>query len=146
VIRTVGVFGTGLGTAAPLAAAALVAFGAGFIVVGGCALVLHEVADSCRDLDIVPEPGAASLVRLCDALCDLGGPRLRPQTVSERGLTSVTTPFGRIDVMFATARREYDSLLAGSSDVRVSSVPVRVAAVADVLRLRIEFGGGDGGE
>jgi hypothetical protein len=132
---------TGLGTAAPLAAAALVAFGVELVVIGGCALVLREVADHCSDLDIVPEPGATNLARLCTALADLGATRLSARNISERSLSSVTSPYGRIDVMVATARREYDSLLSGSTEAHVAGVPVPVAAVADALRLRTEFGG-----
>jgi hypothetical protein len=133
---------TGLGTAAPLAAAALVAFGVELVVIGGCALVLREYADQCADLDVVPEPGAANLALLCTALGDLGASRLRPRIVSERAVSSVTSPYGRIDFMVATARREYPSLLMGAADVRIAEVPVPVAAVADALRLRAEFGGG----
>ena len=133
---------TGLGTAAPLAAAALVAFGVELVVIGGCALVLREVADHCSDLDVVPEPGATNLARLCAALGDLGASRLNPRTVSARPVSSVTSPYGRIDLMVATARREYDALLARSTEVRVAGVPVPVAAVSDALRLRNEFGGG----
>jgi hypothetical protein len=110
-------------------------------VIGGCALVIREVADHCSDLDVVPEPGHDNLSRLCMALSDLGAPRLRPQTVGERALTSLTSPYGRIDVMVATARREYRGLVVGADELCVASVPVPVAAVADVLRLRAEFGG-----
>jgi hypothetical protein len=142
-MRSAALGATGLGTAAPLAAAALVAFGVDLVVIGGCALVLHEVADRCSDLDVVPEPGAMNLTRLCTALDDLGASRLRPRTVSERPVSSVTSPYGRVDVMVATARREYASLLMREADVRVAGVRVRVASVSDVLRLRAEFGGGD---
>jgi hypothetical protein len=91
---------TGLGTSAPLAAAALVALGVELVVIGGCALVIREVADRCSDLD----------------------------------------------VMVATARREYRELVGRATGVRVAGVPVPVAAVADVLRLRVEFGGVDDGQ
>lgn len=142
-VRSGAMRASGLGTAAPLAAATLVAFGVELVVIGGCALVIREVADHCSDLDVVPEPGAANLARLCTALGDLGATRLRAPTVSARAVSSVCSPYGRIDIMGATARREYGSLLPGSTEVRVAGVPVPVAAVADVLRLRAEFGGGD---
>jgi hypothetical protein len=144
--RAVAPNATGLGTAAPLAAALLVASGVELVVVGGCALVLREVSEHCGDLDVVPAPGATNLARLCAALGDLGAARPRPRTVAERSVSSVTSPYGRVDFMVATARREYDELLGRATDVRVAGVPVPVAAVADVLRLRTEFGGGRDGE
>lgn len=145
-MRAVSAAASGLGTAAPLAAAALVAFGVELVVIGRCALVIREVADRCSDLDVVPEPGAANLARLCTALRDLGATRLSPRTASERALSSVMSPYGRIDLMVATARREFRALAVGANDLPVAGVPVPVASVADVLRLRAEFGGGDDGE
>jgi hypothetical protein len=133
---------TGLGAAAPLAAAVLVASGVKLVVIGGCALVIREAAGECGDLDIVPEHGAVNLALLCTALRDLGASPLSPRIVSERPVSSVTSPYGRVDVMVATARREYHELVRRAADVRVAGVPVPVAAVADVLRLRSEFGGG----
>jgi hypothetical protein len=141
-MRAVAANATGLGTAAPLAAALLVAFGVELVVIGGCALVLRDATDHCSDLDIVPEPSETNLARLRTTLRDLGASPLSMQTVGERAVASVTSPYGRIDVMVSTARREYESLLAGSGEVHVAGVPVPVAAVVDALRLRIEFGGG----
>ncbi len=143
IVRAVLPNATGLGTAAPLAAALLVAFDVELVVIGGCALVLREVADHCGDLDIVPEPSKANLSRLCTALADLGASRLTPRTVGERPVSSVTSPYGRIDVMVATARREYRELRLRSDPIGVATVPVPVATGADALRLRAEFGGID---
>jgi hypothetical protein len=142
-MRSAALGATGLGTAAPLAAAALVAFGVELVVIGGCALVLREITDHCSDLDVVPEPGAANLACLCRSLTELGASGVSDRAIAEQSVSSVTSPYGRIDLMVATARREYDSLVAGSTEVHVAGVPVRVAAAADVLRLRAEFGGGD---
>jgi hypothetical protein len=132
-----------VGTEAPLAAATLVALGVDLVVVGGCALVLHGRTARCSDLDIVPEPGVANLGRLREALGDVGAKPPSAGRIGANTLSSVRSIFGRIDVMVATARREYAELAARSSEVRVAGVPVRVAAVADVLRLRAEFKGGD---
>jgi hypothetical protein len=135
--------GTGLGAGAPLAAAALVAHGVELVVVGGCALVLRDLAATCGDLDVVPEPSAANLIRLGAALDAIGATRPSDRVVRERNVTSASSPFGRIDIMVATARREYASLKVAASTCRVAGVPVRAAAVEAVLRLRTEFAGVD---
>jgi hypothetical protein len=133
--------GTGLGAAAPIAAAALVAYGVELVVVGGCALLLAGATDRCGDLDVVPEPGAANLERLCNALDRLGARRPTVRSLDRRELTSVSSPYGRIDLMTQTARREYHHLAIHASQHRVAGVPVPVAAVEDVVRLREHFRG-----
>jgi hypothetical protein len=137
---------TGLGIGAPIAAAALVAHGVELVVIGGCALVLHEVADRCSDLDVVPEPSAANLERLCEVLDALGATRPSCRVIAKRRVTSASSSYGRIDMMVATARREYGLLSAGATPRQVAGVSVPVASVADVLRLRQEFAGPDRGE
>jgi hypothetical protein len=136
-----GSTGTGLGSSAPIAAAALVAYGVELVVVGGCALVIRGGAEQCSDLDVVPEPSVANLARLCSALDAIGARRPSAKAIAERQLTSMTSPYGRIDVMVATARREFGALATAASECSVAGVPVPVAATADVLRLRAEFWG-----
>ncbi len=145
-LRSVGPRDTSLGTAAPIAAAALVAYGVELVVVGGCALVIAGTADRCGDLDVVPEPDAGNLERLCTAIERLGAPRPPMRALCQRQMTSVSSPYGRIDLMIETARREYRHLAMHAAPYRVAGVPVPVAAIEDVLRLRDHFRRpGDGG-
>jgi hypothetical protein len=131
-----------VGTEAPLGAATLVALGVELVVVGGCALLLHDAADRCGDLDIVPEPSAANLDRLCRALGEL---RVKKppsaRLLAANPLMSVSSIFGPIDIMIATAKREYAELARRADRVPVGGVPVPLATVADALRLRAEFKG-----
>jgi hypothetical protein len=124
----------------PIAAAALVAYGAELVVVGGCALVLLGLEPRCADLDIVPETSANNLIRLCAALDALGVTR-RPkaESMAERSLTSVDSAYGRVDILLGRARAEYRSLLSNAVTRRVWDVDVRVAAVQDVRRLRARY-------
>ena len=128
-----------MGTGAPIAAAALVALDVELVVVGGCALVLRDVQATCGDLDIVPMPDAANLRTLCRALDVLGvrGPSAR--MIAQRPITSVASPYGRIDLMIETARREYEHLASHASASNVYGVRVPVATITDVLRLRARF-------
>ena len=121
----------------PIAAAALAAYGVEFVVVGGCALVLLGLQPRCGDLDIVPATSPDNIVRLCAALDTLGATRrLRAESLSEQSLTSVNSPYGRVDILVGRARAEFHSLLRHGVTCRVWDVDVRVAAVRDVRRLR----------
>lgn len=108
-------------------------------MVGGCALMIAGVTDRCSDLDIVPEPSTENLHRLCDALERLGATRPTTWSLDHQPLLSVTSPYGRIDLMTETARREFDDLAAHATAYPVERVPVPIAALADVLRLRERF-------
>lgn len=130
-----------LGAGAPLAAAALAADGVDFVVVGGCALVLRGLADRCGDLDIVPDPRSDNLDRLRDALQNLGAWALPRDLGVMRNVASATSPFGRIDVMLATAHAEYEALERDADACPFAGVPVRAASEVDVLRLKRRFKG-----
>jgi hypothetical protein len=134
---------TSLGVGAPLAAAALVADGVELVVVGGCALVISGVADRCGDLDVVPNPDPANLERLGRALDALCASRPSDRAIRDRDVTSARSPFGRIDLLVATARCEYSTLAGRATEHDVAGVRVPIAALADVLRLRARFRGGD---
>lgn len=138
-LRPVGPRDTSSGSNAPIAAAALVAYGVELVVVGGCALVIAGVSDRCGDLDVVPEPDAPNLERLCNAIERLGAPRPAMRALSRRQMASVSSPYGRIDLMTETARREYRHLAMHAARHRVAGVPVPVAAIEDVFRLRDHF-------
>ena len=141
--QSAGARDTSLGTNAPFAAAALVADGVELVVVGGCALVVAGHSDRCSDLDVVPRPDPANLLRLFEALDALGATSPGERAISERPVTSATSPFGRIDLLVETARREYDALADRSTAYRVAGVLVPIAATVDVLRLRARFRGND---
>lgn len=124
----------------PIAAAALAAYGVDFVVVGGCALVLLDRESRCADLDIVPDLTAENMNRLAEALDALGA-TARPsvRAMVDRPLTSVDSPYGRIDVLVRRACIEYRSLASSATVCRVEDVDVRVASVEDVLRLRKRY-------
>jgi hypothetical protein len=123
-----------------LAAAVLGAYDGEFVVVGGCALVLHGAQTTCGDLDVVPRPGTTQ--RLIDALTRLGvGECPSTRVLEARDVCGFDSPFGHIDVMMRRAREEYDELLERSSVSEVDGIEVRVASVPDVMRLRRQFKG-----
>ena len=129
-----------------LAAAFVAAHGVDVVVVGGCALRLHGHDHDPADLDLVPAPGLENLHRLLDALDLLGNvsraPRPSDHALATASILTRTTPIGSIDVLLQRGRDEYDTLARAGGDVDVRGHPTRVASLADVLRLREQFGAG----
>jgi hypothetical protein len=127
-----------------VAAAFLTATGARFVVIGGCALLLHGIDHHPPDLDLVPDPSASNLSRLFDGLDALGtvGSTRRPndQMLTTTNLVTRTTPIGPIDVLLLTGRNEHSVLDRRAIEIAVDAHPVRVAALDDVVRLRKQFG------
>ncbi len=125
-------------------AAFLAARGAEFVVVGGCALLLHGRDHVPGDLDLVPEPSAANLGRLFDALDALGsvGRVGRPtdHVLATRDIVTRVTPVGAVDVLLRRGRADHTALARTAVSIPVGRHAVRVASIADVVRLRLRFG------
>jgi hypothetical protein len=120
--------------------AAVLSTRAEFVVVGGCALMLHGHDHLPPDLDLVPEPSAQNLRRLFDAIASLGIGHRSPLTdhvLATREIVTCVTTVGAVDLLLERGREEYHALSARST---VMARDVRVAAVADVLELRARFG------
>jgi hypothetical protein len=125
-------------------AAAFLARRADFVVVGGCALMLHGYEHLPADLDVVPEPSLANMCRLFDGLTALGaiGRARRPndQALLTAEILRRTTSVGMIDVLVARGQEEYAALESRAKSMPVREREVRVAAVTDVLEMRARFG------
>jgi hypothetical protein len=125
-------------------AAAFLARRADFVVVGGCALMLRGHDHLPPDLDVVPEPSLANLCRLLDGLTALGtvGRERRPndQALLAADILRRTTSVGMIDVLVARGLEDYAALESRATSMLVGESEVRVAAVADVLEMRVRFG------
>jgi hypothetical protein len=127
-----------------VAAAFLTATGARFVVIGGCALLLHGVDHHPPDLDIVPHATAETLGLLFDGLDALGsvGATRRPNVhrLAAHDVVTHTTPIGSVDLLLLTGRNEFAVLDRRAVEIAVDGHPVRVAALDDVVRLRQQFG------
>ena len=125
------------------AAAVMVSFGVDLVVVGGAGLWLHgDPSARLRDLDVVPAPDPANLGRLLSCRLPLGA-RARSwptyRQLEQVDLLTVSTSFGPIDLLTQRGRKEYHSLRVGATAVPVLGVPVPVASLADVRRLKRRF-------
>lgn len=117
-----------------------------FVLIGGFAAIVHGSPTLTLDVDVVPEPGTDNMARLSAALTDLGA-RIRVEGIDEglsfsHGATSLqqmnvlnlVTIGGSLDITLTPAGvADFTSWDAGATDAVVLDVPVRLAALADVI-------------
>jgi hypothetical protein len=131
--------------------AALESYGVEYVVIGGFAIELHDVAvPPTRDVDISPERSTANLERLARALNDLdarfrihaGPPEgvvvpggISAQWLGDMVSVALTTAAGPIDVsLVPDGTGGFEDLQAGQVEFTYEGHVVRVAALADVIR------------
>lgn len=127
---------------------ALQAAGADYVTVGGMALIAHGVVRATLDVDLIPDPDAANLLRLAEALDALGGrPRGEPETSITPELLALDanmrfdTDAGQVDVLAAEIyRRLYPDLRKRAVRVDLGEVDVIVVSRADLIRLKAGSG------
>ena len=124
-----------------------------YVVVGGVAVVLRGHVRTTVDLDLALDLSADNLLPAMDVLRRQGlvprlpvaaeqfaDPAVRRAWVEERNLVAFTLhdpsdALREVDLL-ATSPVPFDELLAGSGVVDVAGVPVRVASVAHLLRMK----------
>ena len=120
-----------------------------FVVVGGVAARLRGAPLLTQDVDITPEPTAANMRRLAEALEEMQA-RLRsasepegvefpfdPDLMATKQMWTLTTRYGDLDlVLQPTGFERFEELADGASPLRVATQPdlyVEVAALVDVI-------------
>lgn len=127
---------------------ALLDHGVVFVVIGGFALELWDVAvQPTVDVDITPEMSADNLVRLAQALNQLdaeirvgeesvkvpGG--LTPEMISQMSVLNLTTTAGPLDLTILPAGTDgYDDLAANAAELDFGNILVPTASLQDVAR------------
>jgi hypothetical protein len=118
-----------------------------YVLIGGLAAALRGSATPTFDVDITPATGADNLARLSEALKDLDA-RIRvdgmPEGVrfshdgpslAQMAMLNLVTRFGDLDIAFDPAGvGDYSRWEAGADSITVLGVPVRVAALDDIIR------------
>lgn len=128
--------------------AALQAAGVDHVVVGGFALIAHGVVRATLDVDIIPDPDAANLRRLADAIRALGGtPAGEPQTPVDEHLLGrdanmrFDTQAGQLDVLAASQYgRIYRELRDRAVVVDLDGLEIVVVSRNDLIRLKAGSG------
>jgi hypothetical protein len=121
--------------------------GVRYVLIGGLAAALYGSAHSMFDVDITPDTSSDNLERLSAALRALdarirvdgvpGGLPFAPDAVTLAGMKTLhlVTRAGDLDIAFGPAGvGAFASWDAGATDIVVLDVPIRVAALEDVVR------------
>jgi hypothetical protein len=122
-------------------------YGVRYVLIGGLAAALYGSAHSMFDVDITPDTSSDNLERLSAALRALdarirvdgvpGGLPIAPDAARLAGMKTLylVTRAGDLDIAFEPAGvGAFASWDAGASDIVVLDVPIRVAALADIIR------------
>jgi hypothetical protein len=137
--------------------AALHGAGVRYVVVGGVAVVLHGHARLTADLDLVVDLSAAQAKRTIETLVGLGleprapvdplgfaEPSQRAAWIKEKNM-EVFSMWSRKDPMlivdlFVEEPIPFEDLWARSLVVPLGSISVRVAAIADLISMKLRAG------
>lgn len=140
-------------TDAPLDARAifdvLIEEGVDFILVGGFAVMAHGVVRATKDVDLVPNPDPANLIRLAGAIERLEGrvrgmdefdeselPQPDAQGLALGGNWVMDTKHGRFDVMQLVADLEYAHLAPRAVEAHVFGHIVRICSYDDLVAMK----------
>ena len=125
-----------------------------YVVIGGYAAELHEVAGlpPTRDIDVCPSTNRENLERLSDALSELGA-LIRTDAI-DGGLAfshdaeslaradtwNLVCDAGELDISFQPAGGGYDQLRVAAVVIDLLGQPVPVASIADVIASKTAAG------
>jgi hypothetical protein len=118
-----------------------------YVLIGGLAAILHGAPHLTTDVDIVPEEGRANLDRLSAALTELNA-RIRipndengvpfghdGESLARVRVWNLVTDLGNLDITFVpSGTRGYDDLRRDVQTMKVRTIDVPVASLADVVR------------
>jgi hypothetical protein len=128
-----------------------------FVLIGGFAVTLHGYIRTTKDIDIVPDPDAANMSRLWDALStvkasptesqelkplELPVPFTREGFIAGGGNWALYTTLGRLDVMpyveSADGEMIYGDLRDNAVRVDLDEIgfPIWIASTADLIAMK----------
>ncbi|HVS98967.1 MAG TPA: hypothetical protein VHE08_00470 [Solirubrobacterales bacterium] len=118
-----------------------------FIVIGGIAGIVHGSAHPTFDFDVVYARDEQNLERMAVALAELGvtlrgAPADLPFQIDARTLAAgcnftFVSEYGSFDILGdAAGMRDYEVMRADSKKETLWGVPVRVASIDDLIRMK----------
>ena len=105
-----------------------------FVVVGGSAAILWGAQRATRDVDCVAESTSENHQRLCDALRQMGNPRLRIEGVDDEAATEMSKQLLHPDFFARTASSTWRTG-CGSIDI-LSDIPAADGRPVSYVELR----------
>jgi predicted nucleotidyltransferase len=122
-----------------------------FVLIGGLAMIAQGTANLTRDVDCLYARDPENIARIVQAL-QASHPRLRTphepipvlwDTDFFKNVLNVTlsTDFGPIDLLAeAPGVQSFEEIWTQSQEMRLFGLPVRVASVEDLLRMKLATG------
>lgn len=116
-----------------------------FVVIGGLAALAHGSPIPTRDVDVTPDSSPGNLMRLSEALTELGAQvrfddEVLPfshdaESLAAANVWNLRTSFGDLDIsMVPSGTTGYADLVRESVELDVLGVLVPIASLADVIR------------
>jgi len=105
-----------------------------YVVVGGSAAILWGAQRATRDVDCVAEQSVENYERLCEALKQMGNPRLRIEGVDDGGAADLSKQLLHPDFFARTAASTWRTD-SGSIDI-LSDIPARDGQPVPYAELR----------
>ncbi len=127
------------------------------VIVGGFAVIAHGVMRTTKDLDICPDPDPGNMKRLAALLTDAEAMQLgvgdegfepeempldprRADDLAQGGNFRLKTIYGSLDIMQwlagIDAEHAYPALAADAVEGTVAGIPVRVASLDNLRRMK----------
>lgn len=124
-----------------------------FVLVGGLAVGVHGVVRATRDLDIVPDPEPANLVRLAGLLVRLGGRQIGvdtehlphqptdPAGLQAGGSFQIATVHGQLDVLQQSATMPaHDTLATDAVEIEWQGLRLKVCSLEHLREMKRRAG------
>ncbi len=109
-------------------------YGVNYVVVGGSAAILWGAERATRDVDCVAEQSVENYRRLCDALQQMGNPRLRIEGVDDEAAAELSRQLLHPDFFARTAASTWRTD-SGSIDI-LSDIPALDGERVQYVELR----------
>lgn len=123
--------------------------GVDFVIIGGFAVNVHGYVRATKDVDIVPDPDYANLVRLADALKGIGAEQIGvdahllpnqptdPHGLAEGGSFQLQTSLGRLDILQeGISIPSYARLAATAIEVPFRGHALRVCSLEELIAMK----------
>jgi hypothetical protein len=117
-----------------------------YVLVGGLAVQTHGHVRTTIDVDVVPRPERSNLVRLAEALNELGacvlnsgseGLAIDAAMLPRATLWQFATQHGAVDVLHdAPGAPPYDELRLRALEIRLGDLALRVAGRDDLISMK----------
>ena len=115
---------------------ALLEFHVRFVVIGGLAISWHCPSRSADDMDILIEPTIENSGRVANALTRVGLNGFGPDSFANHGKQARLDRYHYADLLTPSGNISFSDVDADAVDAKLFNIPVRVASVVTLIRMK----------